>query len=351
MRPDIHAKPDSSEERREFYARLHKKNTAPLWEVLGQLFPAEPQPASVPALWKYDELRPLLLEGAGLITAEEAQRRVLILQNPGLRGVSQITGSLYAGVQLILPGEIAPSHRHVSSALRFVLESQGAYTSVDGERTTMHPGDFIITPSWTFHDHGNNGDTPAIWIDGLDFPIVNMLDTGFIERYPEASQPVTHEEGDSLARYGTNLLPLEYEPQSLTSPVFNYPYSRSREALELLARSSAPHPCHGIKMQYVNPATGGYPIPTIGAFLQFLPSGFHGSTYRSTDGTVFCCTEGRGRSHVGDSVFEWSGHDIFVVPSWCPVAHEAAADAVLFSFSDRPAQKALGLWREQLLAK
>src|SRR5215510_14785952 len=119
-------KPETSAARREFYARLNKKNTAPLWEVLESLFPAEPQPACVPALWKYGELRPLLLEGAGLISAEEAQRRVLVLENPGIRGVSQITQSLYAGVQLLLPGEIAPSHRHVSSALRFVIESKGA---------------------------------------------------------------------------------------------------------------------------------------------------------------------------------------------------------------------------------
>src|SRR6185295_19156731 len=154
--------------RLEYYNRLDKKNTAPLWEVLSDLFPPEPQPASVPALWKYSELRPLLLEGAALITVEEAQRRVLILANPGLRGVPQITQSLYAGMLLILPGEIAPSHRHVSSALRFVIESKGAYTAVDGERTTMHPGDFILTPSWTFHDHGNEGNTPAIWLDGLD---------------------------------------------------------------------------------------------------------------------------------------------------------------------------------------
>jgi len=348
-RGDIHARPETSAPRRDFYARLDKKNLAPVWEVLGDLFPVEPHPSCVPALWKYSELRPLLLEAAGLITAEEAQRRVLALDNPGLRGCTQITQSLYAGVQLLLPGEIAPSHRHVSSALRFVIESKGAYTAVNGERTTMHPGDFILTPSWTFHDHGNEGDSPAIWLDGLDFPIVNFFDAGFIERYPEASQPVMRREGDAVARYGTNLLPLEYEAESLTSPIFNYPYARSREALHLLSRNSAPHPCHGFKMQYANPATGGYPMPTIAAFLQFLPSGFLGAASRSTDGTVFCCTEGHGRSRVGASVFEWTEHDIFVVPSWCPVAHEASADAVLFSFSDRPAQKALGFWREHLV--
>jgi gentisate 1,2-dioxygenase len=103
-------------------------------------------------------------------------------------------------------------------------------------------------------------------------------------------------------------------------------------------------------MQYANPATGGYPMPTIGAFLQMLPAGFEGKAYRSTDGTVYCVVEGSGRSDVGDKTFEWEAHDVFVVPSWCRVSHQAVEDAVLFSFSDRPVQKALGLWREETLA-
>lgn len=268
------------------------------------------------------------------------------LENPGLRGASQITQSVYAGVQLVLPGEIAPSHRHVASALRFVIESEGAYTAVDGERTTMRPGDFILTPSWTFHDHGNPGDRPAVWLDGLDVPVVNLFDASFAEHHPEQAQPVTRPEGDALARYGTTLLPVEYAPHGLSTPVFSYPYARSREALEKLLRNGPVHPRHGVKMQYVNPATGGYPMPTIGAFLQLLPDGFRGEAHRSTDATVYCVVEGRGRSQVGDSALAWGPHDIFIVPSWRPVSHQAQADAVLFSFSDRPAQKALGLWRE-----
>ena len=330
----------------EFYKRLEEKHTAPLWEVLASLVTPEPRPQSVPTLWKYDEIRPLLMEAGTRITAREAERRVLILQNPGLRGLPQITQSLYAGVQLILPGEVAASHRHVASALRFVLESNGAYTAVDGERTTMRPGDFILTPSWTFHDHGNETDSPAIWLDGLDVPIVNLFDTSFAEHYPDSKQPLVRDEGDALARYGSNLLPLEHRSESLTAPIFNYPYSKSREALDRLYRNSTPHECHGIKMQYSNPVTGGYPMPTIGAFLQLLPAGFSGKPYRSTDASVFCCVEGRGASHIGDTAFRWEERDIFVVPSWCPASHSADTDSVLFSFSDRPAQKALGLWRE-----
>ena len=276
---------------------------------------------------------------------EEAERRVLILENPGVR--SQITQSLYAGLQLVMPGEIARCHRHVTSALRFVIESEGAYTAVDGERTTMHPGDFILTPSWTYHDHGNPGAVPAIWLDGLDFPIVNMFDASFAEHYPERVQPVTRNEGDALTRYGSNLLPLEHKPRSLDAPVFNYPYARSREALDQLYRNGPVHPCHGVKMQYANPATGGYPMPTIAGFLQLLPKGFATGIYRSTDAAIVCAAEGRGTSRVGDQQFTWGPRDIFVVPSWCAVRHEAAADAILFSASDRAVQKALGLFREE----
>ena len=116
-----------------------------------------------------------------LISAEEAERRVLMLVNPGLRDASQITQSLYAGLQLVMPGEITSSHRHSAAALRFVIEGEGAYTTVNGERVTMRPGDFILTPSWTHHDHGNPSSQPVVWLDGLDIRIVNIFDASFAE--------------------------------------------------------------------------------------------------------------------------------------------------------------------------
>src|SRR5882724_81430 len=140
-------KPGISAERKDLYERLHAKNTAPLWEVLGKLVTPEPQSACVPALWRYDEIRPLLLDAGRLITAKEAERRVLVRDNPGLRGKSQIPSSLYAAVPLVMPGEVAPTHRHAASALRCDLEGEGtAFTAVDGERTAMRPGDFVLTP-------------------------------------------------------------------------------------------------------------------------------------------------------------------------------------------------------------
>ncbi len=341
------AKPELSAERREFYQRLQQKHAAPLWEVMGDLVSAQPRRIASPALWRYREMRALLLEAGRLITAQEAERRVLVLENPTMPGTSLITPSLYSGLQLVAPGETPPTHRHTSAALRFVIESEQGYTAVDGERTSMHPGDFVITPSWTYHDHGNTGDKPVIWLDGLDLPIVNLLGTSFAEPHPKGLQPVTRREGDAEARYSQNLLPLDYAPSGLTTPVFNYPYARSREALERVYRQGPVDGCHGVKMQYANPATGGYPMPTMGAFLQLLPAGFEGAAYRSTDAAVYCVAEGTGRSKIGDIEFAWEKNDVFVVPSWCPVSHRAQGESVLFSFSDRPVQKALGLWREE----
>ncbi len=342
-------KPQVTAQRQEFYQRLRKKSAAPLWEVLADIVTVKPKPVGVPALWRYDELRMLLMEAGGLISAQEAERRVLILENPGLAGQSQITGTLYAGLQLVLPGEVAPSHRHTPSALRFVLESEGGYTAVDGEKIVMRPGDFIVTPSWTYHDHGNDSESPIVWMDVLDLPMINHMAVGFAEHHPGETQPVTRPEGDSLARFGAGLFPEGYSSSGGDSPVHCYPYERSRKALLDVARGAEPHPCHGTKMRYINPANGGSPMTTIGTWLQVLPAKFKGAPYRSTDATIYCAMEGHGESKIGDQVFAWGPRDIFVVPSWTPVAHQASEQAILFSASDRPVQQALHLWREEEL--
>jgi gentisate 1,2-dioxygenase len=340
-------KPGSAEMRSDFYRRMDRDNLAPLWEVLHALVPPQPQTPCLPAHWSYRAIRPHIMEAGQAISAREAVRRVLILENPGLRGQSCITRSLYCGLQLILPGEIAPSHRHTQSALRFIVEGAGAYTAVNGERTVMHPGDFIITPAWTWHDHGNPGAEPVVWMDGLDIPILALFDAQFAENYPEEVQPVTASEGTSLARYGSNLAPLDpVAPFGKTSPVFSYPYARSREALAALARNGDADPCHGWKLQFTNPLTGGPAMPTIGAFIQLLPKGLRSHAYRATDATVYSVAEGSGKATIGDSSFDFEARDTFVVPSWQALVLEAREECVLFSYSDRSAQQALGIWRE-----
>ena len=171
---------------------------------------------------------------------------------------------------------LARWHPHTGtrqSALRFVLEGDGAHTAVNGERTAMRYGDFIITPPMAWHDHGNETDQPMFWLDGLDIPIVQFLDASFSEHHDEDEQPIARPAGDAQARYGSNLLPVDHRPAAGASPVFNYPYARTREALAQLARGQAWDPCHGLKMRYSNPVTGGYPMTTIAAFIQLLPQG------------------------------------------------------------------------------
>jgi gentisate 1,2-dioxygenase len=321
--------------RKAFYARIGAYGMTPLWEVLHDLVPAQPATPCVPALWRYETVRPFLLESGELISAREAVRRVLILENPALRGSSSITHTLYAGLQLILPGEVAPSHRHTQSAIRFIVEGEGAYTAVDGERVFMHPGDFIVTPAWTWHDHGypipgssldHAGAGPVVWLDGLDIPLVRFFDAGFMEN---GAEEVSSPEG---------------APKKET---FAYPYAAARAALERLRRDAPLDRRHGARLAYRNPVTGGYPTPTMAAFLQWLPRGFAGEPARATDATIYCAVEGRGRTSVAGETLSWGPRDVFVAPSWAEVRHFADADAVLFSLSDRPAQEALGLWREE----
>jgi gentisate 1,2-dioxygenase len=340
---------DTQTARLMYYERIAAQNMTPLWEVLGALVPHSPRSSAVPALWRYADVRESVLEAGTLITAAEAERRVLILENPALRGQSCITPSLYAGLQLILPGEVAPAHRHTQSALRLVLDGEGSYTAVDGERTTMRRGDFIVTPAWTWHDHGNLGNEPVVWLDGLDIPLVRFFDAGFAEKSEQASQSTVRPEGDALARYGSNMLPVDFQPKAADpTRVFVYPYARTKESLERIAYGT-PDQHLGFKLRYVNPATGASPMPTIGAFAQRLPSGFETGLCRSTDGTVHVCLEGRGEAQINGKTHSFAENDVFVVPSWHTLRLRAHSDTTLFSFSDRPVQQALGLWREERL--
>jgi gentisate 1,2-dioxygenase len=362
---DMNLPPDApnTETRKKFYAAIGQHSMSPLWEVLHALVPISPNTACVSAHWKYSDVQPYLMQSGQLISAEEAVRRVLILENPGLRGQSCITQSLYAGLQVIMPGEIAPSHRHTQSALRFVVEGHGAYTAVDGERTQMKPGDFIITPSWTWHDHGHQGqievDQPVVWLDGLDIPMLKFFDAGFAENGSAASQAVTKPEGVNIHKYGANMLPVRHHaPFGQTSPIFSYPYDRTREALHNLEQHEEVDAWDGVKLRYVNPATGGPPMPTMATFMQRLPAGFAGKPYRQTDGTVFSVVEGHGSisieqgiEHGGKTVvYQFGPRDHFVVPSWHTVRLHSQSGCVLFSFSDRPVHQALGIHREERMS-
>ncbi|MEP5730329.1 MAG: cupin domain-containing protein [Sulfitobacter sp.] len=327
------------------YKEMGKHSTIPLWEIYHLLVSDEPKPMGDPHLWRYSDLRPLLLDAGNKISAEEAERRVLALKNPGLErpGIAQ---TLFAGLQLVMPGEIAPAHRHTQGAIRFVLESSGGYTAVEGERCTMQRGDFITTPSWCWHDHENTGDGPMIWLDGLDVPLVNFLGGKFAEENETDQQPIFRSDDASVAGYGTGLRPFNGAEQKPYSPIFRYPYDRCRAALMDMAKGPI-DPYLGHKMIYANPNDGGHVLPTISAFLQYLPKGFETAAWRSTESTVFSVAEGSGVVRVGDTEMHFEESDTFVVPNWTAYQITANTDAVLFSFSDRAAQEKLGIFREE----
>lgn len=321
-----------------YYDRVAARHVLPLWVDTAQYVPKEPEPPYDPALWKYEDIRPLLVEAGDVVTPEEASRRVLVLQNPALAGFQGTTRSLYACLQLILPGERAPEHRHTQSALRLVLEGQGGITTVDGGRVQMMPGDFIITPSWAWHGHTHEGDTPMIWLDGLDNGLMAQLDTTFFEpgRTDETDSAPSAKSAEGAAR----------ETPVGNGRILRYPYDKARENLEILRNVTDANPSHGYRMEYLSPADGGPAMSTMTTMLMLLDEGFSGRPYRSTDGTIFVVLDGEGETTIGGETFEWQRHDVFVVPSWVEYAHRSKTESVLFSFSDRVVQQKLGVWRE-----
>ena len=331
--------------RQAYYERIAKHDMTPLWKVMNSIVTKEPVSRCAPVVWHFADVKSLVMELGSLITAEEAKRRVLILENPALHGESRATNTLFAGIQMILPGEVAPAHRHAAAAIRFVLDGEGAYTAVEGEKAFMSPGDFVITANWAPHDHGNPSKKPMLWLDVLDVPAVNFFETSFSESFDYPMQETTRQDGNSLSFYGSGVLPDGTVAMNRT-PVINYTYARTRPIVERMMAAGDIDKRHGARVRYANPVTGGPVLPTMGAWLAMLPKGFRGETYRSTDGAIFVCAEGRGSTDVDGKVLEWGPNDVFVVPPWQRYCHTAGKESVLFSISDRPAQEALGLWRE-----
>lgn len=299
-------------------AEAHDNGASALWTATNRAT-AEPTPSAVPHLWKYAVLRELLLRAAALITAEQAQRRVLRLDNPALES-GRTTDTLFAGLQCILSGERAPAHRHTPFALRLVLEGNGAYTSVDGERIWMEPGDLILTPSWRYHDHGKIGEGPMIWLDGLDTPLFRFMGIAFQEAWKAARESLADAPPDS------NL---------------HFPWLEMRARLD---REPGPY----AMLPYLDRFTGAQISKTIGARAERIAPGVRSRGRRMTASNVFNVIAGRGRSTIGSTTLEWEAGDTFAVPAWYPHAHEAlgAETAYLFSYSDRPMLESLGLYRE-----
>jgi gentisate 1,2-dioxygenase len=275
-----------------------------------------------------------------------------MLVNPGRREASGCVGVLDTVVQFMLAGEAASEHRQAAAALRFIMEGKGAYTVVDHEKLTLQARDLVLTPSWTWHDHGNEGDRgPCIWQDGLDIPLVNSLEANFYEVYPGDRQTPTRPVDASCLEYGGGaLLPAGDGWSKPYSPLLKYPWEATYAALRRAAGELPGSPYDGILLEYANPRTGGPIMPTMGASMQLLRPSERTRAHRHTGNVVYQVAKGRGYSVIGGRRFDWEETDVVVVPTWTLHEHANASatdDACLFSFNDLPTMRALALYREE----
>lgn len=337
-----------------YYDALEEKEMGALWTVANKIEPWQPAPASVPMIWRWADVRPAILRAPDLVSPEKAGRRVIMLVNPGRREVSAAVGLLYSGVQIMKAGEAASAHRHMASALRFIMEGEGAYTIVDGERMTLGANDFVLTPNGTWHEHGVDASgSTCIWQDGLDIPLMNALDVNFYAVHPDLKQEVNQPTDSSVRLYGAGFVQPAYLRRSWTkpySPLLKFDWAPTYEALSRAALVSDGSPFDGVIMEYVNPITGGPVMQTIGASMQLLRAGEHTKAHQHTGSFVYQVAKGRGFSVIDGRRFDWQERDIFVVPSWSVHEHANLSDrddACLFSFNDLPAMHALGVHVEK----
>jgi gentisate 1,2-dioxygenase len=291
-----------------------------------------------------------LVRDAGEAVPVGEERRALQLFNPGLEGRWATTNTMIAAVQLLLPGEVARAHRHTPTAIRFIMEGDGAYTSVDGERVFMAPGDLILTPSWAWHDHGNETDRPVVWMDGLDIPLVQALSAMFFQFYEERQVPLTKPDGASVQLHGhVSLTPTWVKDRPRSSPLLLYSWEKTWPSLAALR--DAPGDAHdGIALEYTHPQTGKALLPTMACWIQMLRPGERLAAHRHTGSAVYYVVRGEGETIIDGRRFAWEKGDIIALPSWALHEHanRSARDvAVLFSIQDRPVLEALGLYQEQ----
>jgi gentisate 1,2-dioxygenase len=338
-----------------YYRQLKDLQTGALWTVANKIEPWEPKSESVPVLWRYRDLRDHVLRSVSLVTPEKAGRRVIYLNNPGRQEQAAAVGWLYSGLQVMHPGEVASAHRHAASALRFIMEGNGAYTIVDGHKMTLGANDFVLTPNGTWHEHGVEADgLPCIWQDGLDIPLVNALEAGFYAVHPDLNQAVGYPVDASTNVWGAaSLRPHQMGWTKPYSPLFKYQWEPTYEALCRYAQARDDDPFDGAMMHYTNPVTGGHVMATMGASMQLLRRGFTGKAHRHTGSFLYQVAKGKGYSVINGQRFDWQERDIFCVPSWAWHEHANASsseDACLFCFNDLPVMEKLALYAEQALA-
>lgn len=331
----------------DYRRQLTNCNLVPLWPSLRNVLPyGRPVHNTQPTLWRYEDVRPWLLQAGELTPIEKAERRVLVLANPGLDlDTMRATPTIYVGMQLILPGETAPNHRHTPSAIRFVVEGTGAFTLVNGEKCTMHKGDLILTPSGLWHEHGHEGTGPVVWLDALDLPFIYGIEASY------AIEGVKHETKSELdasqTRYRRGgLVPyasLNYD--KALYPLLRYPWGEVKDALCALAVGTPM--AEPVQLAYVNPETGTECLPTLGFSALLLRPGEELLLPRSSASTVVHVAEGHGQAVVDGETMQWNEADTFAAPTHASIRvvnSSALEPAYLFLVDDAPLQRKLGIY-------
>ena len=347
-KPEIRSEADAF--RAAFHERMHANNMYGLWELASQMTP-QPQPKMIPHMWPWSTTQSIIEESARAVPVGD-ERRALQLFNPGLGGRWATTNNLIAAVQILLPGEVARAHRHTPTAIRFIIEGTGAYTAVDGERVYMAPGDLILTPSWAWHDHGNETKDRVVWMDGLDIPLIASLEAMFFQFYSAPQVPVSRPPNASRQLYGhAHITPTWVKEKAQSSPLLLYSWEQAWQALNSL-RDHEGSAHDGVLLEYRHPQTGGPVLPTMACMVQLLRPNEHTKAHRHTGSAVYHVVNGAGFTIIDGQRFNWSKGDIFALPPWALHEHanlSASADAVLFSIQDLPVLNALGLYYEEEL--
>lgn len=337
---------------KDFTEDIQQYNLGPLWEAIPEVMNKKPEPQAQAYLWSGELLKKKLSEAAEIFTPERGgERRAIYFQNPGLTyrkpwGQVSTTQTLYAAVQLLQPGEEAPSHRHTQSAARFITDGAGAYTIVQGERLFMEEGDFLTTPKNLWHGHGHVGDEPMIWMDMLDIPTIYSIGGTFFEPYDGGLQQPEVPDNFSEIRYRGGMVRPIGDDKYVIAPLANYKWSRTIEGLNGLMNFK-PDPYDGYAVEYINPSTGGSANPTIGTRMQHLPKGFHTKAHRHTHSTIYYAHKGSGYTVINGIRFDWKRGDYFVIPNYAWHEHKAEDDAYLFSCNDIPIMNRFELEREE----
>jgi len=265
-KPEIKSEADAF--RQAFHERMHANHMYGLWELASQMTP-HPQPKMIPHMWRWSTTESIIEESARAVPVGD-ERRALQLFNPGLGGRWATTNNLIAAVQILLPGEVARAHRHTPTAIRFIIEGTGAYTAVDGERVYMAPGDLILTPSWSWHDHGNETKERVVWMDGLDIPLIASVEAMFFQFYTAEQVAATRPPNASKQLFGhAHISPTWVKETPKSSPLLLYSWDQTWQALNEL-RDHEGSPFDGIALEYRHPQTGWPVLPTMACFAQLL---------------------------------------------------------------------------------